>query len=156
MWPISWGETRKTESGDRVVWDLILLSPDSYCWRRTDWPPISSNEPARFESLPLGFRRRRSPAGRRRILRGHLHLEVSSEGGAYEHAHGSGPLPRAMSDPRAGGKEDPMTPIECQVDIATALTAHLVRFERFPGCGHGVLPDAPDRAMAVIRDFIVH
>jgi len=28
--------------------------------------------------------------------------------------------------------------------------------ERFPGCGHTVLVDAPERAMAVIRDFIVH
>ena len=54
-----------------------------------------------------------------------------------------------------GGEEDPMTPIECQADIAAALPAHLVRFERFPGVGHGVLPDAPERAMAVIRDFIV-
>ena len=53
-----------------------------------------------------------------------------------------------------GGEEDPMTPIECQVDIAAALPAHLVHFERFPGCGHAVLPDAPERAMAVIRDFI--
>jgi hypothetical protein len=42
------------------------------------------------------------------------------------------------------------------MDIAVALPAHLVRFERFPGCGHGVLPDATERAMAVIRDFIVH
>ena len=33
------GETRRTERGDPVVWDLILLSDDSYCWRRTDWPP---------------------------------------------------------------------------------------------------------------------
>lgn len=33
------GETRKTERGDPVVWDLIVLSPDSYCWHRTDWPP---------------------------------------------------------------------------------------------------------------------
>jgi proline iminopeptidase len=41
-------------------------------------------------------------------------------------------------------------------DDGPTLPAHLVRFERFPGCGHGVLPDAPDRAMAVIRDFIVH
>jgi len=32
--------------------------------------------------------------------------------------------------------------------------AHLVRFERFAGCGHAVVPDAPERAMAVIRDFI--
>ena len=55
-----------------------------------------------------------------------------------------------------GGEEDPMTPIECQADIVAALPAHLVRFERFPGCGHTVLVDAPERAMAAIRDFIVH
>ncbi len=54
-----------------------------------------------------------------------------------------------------GGEEDPMTPIECQVDLAAALPAHLARFERFPACGHGVFADAPERAMAVIRDFIV-
>jgi proline iminopeptidase len=53
-----------------------------------------------------------------------------------------------------GGEEDPMTPIVCQEEIAAALPAHLVRFERFPGCGHGVVNDAPERAMAVIRDFI--
>ena len=32
------GETRTTARGDLVVWDLKLLSPDAYCWRRTDWP----------------------------------------------------------------------------------------------------------------------
>jgi len=53
-----------------------------------------------------------------------------------------------------GGEDDPMTPIECQADIAAALPAHLVRFERFPGCGHAVLPDAPERALAMIRDFV--
>jgi pimeloyl-ACP methyl ester carboxylesterase len=47
-----------------------------------------------------------------------------------------------------------MTPIECQAEIAAALPAHLVRFERFPGYGHAVLPDAPERALAMIRDFI--
>jgi pimeloyl-ACP methyl ester carboxylesterase len=55
-----------------------------------------------------------------------------------------------------GGEDDPMTPIECQADIVAALPAHLVRFERFPGCGHAVLPDAPERAMALIRDFIAY
>jgi proline iminopeptidase len=53
-----------------------------------------------------------------------------------------------------GGEEDPMTPIECQEDIVAALPQKLVRFERFPGCGHGVITDAPERAMAVIRQFI--
>jgi len=55
-----------------------------------------------------------------------------------------------------GGEDDPMLPIECQADIAAALPADLVRFERFPDCGHAVVPDAPDRAMAMIRDFIRH
>jgi pimeloyl-ACP methyl ester carboxylesterase len=53
-----------------------------------------------------------------------------------------------------GGEDDPMTPIECQADIAAGLAAHLVRFERFAGCGHAVVPDAPERAMALIREFI--
>jgi len=55
-----------------------------------------------------------------------------------------------------GGEDDPMLPIECQADLAAALPAHLVRFERFANCRHAVVPDAPERAMAVIRDFIEH
>jgi pimeloyl-ACP methyl ester carboxylesterase len=54
-----------------------------------------------------------------------------------------------------GGEEDPMTPIECQAEIAAALPSHLTRFERFAGCGHAVLPDAPERALALIRSFIL-
>jgi proline iminopeptidase len=53
-----------------------------------------------------------------------------------------------------GGEDDPMHPIESQADIAGALPAHLVQFERFENCRHGVVPDAPERAMALIRDFI--
>ena len=53
-----------------------------------------------------------------------------------------------------GGEDDPMLPIECQADIAAALPAHLVRFERFADCRHGVVPDAPEQAIASIRDFI--
>ena len=53
-----------------------------------------------------------------------------------------------------GGEDDPIHPIESQAELAAALPAHLVQFERFPGCRHAVVPDAPERAMAVIRDFI--
>jgi proline iminopeptidase len=53
-----------------------------------------------------------------------------------------------------GGEDDPMIPIACQEEIAGALPRKLARFERFPGCGHGVVADAPERAMAVIREFI--
>ena len=58
-----------------------------------------------------------------------------------------------MSDPGDGRRA-----IRCPIDpadIVAALPAHLVRFERFAGCGHAVLPDAPERGMAVIRDFIL-
>jgi pimeloyl-ACP methyl ester carboxylesterase len=54
-----------------------------------------------------------------------------------------------------GGEDDPMTPIESQADIAAALPAHLVRFERFANAGHGVVDDAPERALKVFREFIL-
>jgi proline-specific peptidase len=53
-----------------------------------------------------------------------------------------------------GGEDDPMTPIEAQIDIAAALPQHLVRFERFSDCGHAVMADQPERGLAVIREFI--
>ena len=54
-----------------------------------------------------------------------------------------------------GGEDDPMHPIESQADLAAALPPHLVQFERFADCGHGVVPDAPERAMALLREFIL-
>ena len=51
-------------------------------------------------------------------------------------------------------EDDPIHPIESKANLAAALPPHLVRFERFADCGHAVIPDAPERAMAVIRDFI--
>jgi len=53
-----------------------------------------------------------------------------------------------------GGEDDPIHPIESQAEIAAALPPHLVQFERFPGCGHAVIPDAPERGLAMIREFI--
>jgi hypothetical protein len=31
------GETRKTDAGVPVEWDLLMLNADTFCWRRTDW-----------------------------------------------------------------------------------------------------------------------
>jgi proline iminopeptidase len=53
-----------------------------------------------------------------------------------------------------GGTDDPVCPIEDQEEIAEALPPHLVRFERFEGCGHGVFRDDPERAFALIREFV--
>jgi proline iminopeptidase len=54
-----------------------------------------------------------------------------------------------------GGEDDPMHPIESQADIAAALSPSLVQFERFADCGHGVVPDAPEQAIALLREFIL-
>ncbi len=53
-----------------------------------------------------------------------------------------------------GGEDDPVCTIDDQVDIAAASPPHLVRFERFPKCGHGVYRDDPSRAFALLREFL--
>jgi proline iminopeptidase len=52
------------------------------------------------------------------------------------------------------GKLDPVCPLDDARDIAAALPQHLVQFEQFDGCGHGVWRDAPDEAFARLRRFI--
>jgi proline iminopeptidase len=53
-----------------------------------------------------------------------------------------------------GGELDPMLPIECQRDIAAAIRPDLLRYREFAACGHGVVPDAPTEAIALLREFI--
>lgn len=53
-----------------------------------------------------------------------------------------------------GGEDDPVCPIDDQTDIAAAIPQPLMRFERFPNCGHGVYRDDPQRAFAVLREFL--
>ena len=52
------------------------------------------------------------------------------------------------------GALDPVTPAASAEDLAAALPADRVRHELFEGCGHGVELDNPERAFAIIRDFI--
>jgi proline iminopeptidase len=59
-----------------------------------------------------------------------------------------------VPDARDGRRARPVAPFEDQRDIAAAISAHLVRYEEFANCGHGVVPDAPDDAMALLREFI--
>ena len=53
-----------------------------------------------------------------------------------------------------GGEDDPVTTIEDAEDITAAIPAQLVRFERFPNAGHSIVPDAPERFLRVVREFI--
>jgi proline iminopeptidase len=54
------------------------------------------------------------------------------------------------------GEDDPITPISRSELIARCLPPDLVRFERFADAGHGVHNDHPERALAVLRDFILN
>ena len=53
-----------------------------------------------------------------------------------------------------GGEDDPICTIEDAEDIAARIARHLVRFERFPNAGHSIVPDAPERFMNVLKEFI--
>jgi proline iminopeptidase len=107
-------------------------------------------------AFPVYTRTPRDPAlVQRAILRPEVNLwftQPGAEGCTFNFI----PMLRRLQCPTLvlGGEEDPMIPIACQEDIVAALPAHLARFERFPGCGHGVVHDAPERAMGIIRDFI--
>ena len=107
-------------------------------------------------AFPVYTRTPRDPAVvQRAILRPAVNLWFTRPGGENHTFNFFPMLPRVQCPTLVlGGEEDPMIPIACQEEIAAALPAHLVRFERFPGCGHGVVADAPERAMVVIREFI--
>jgi pimeloyl-ACP methyl ester carboxylesterase len=108
-------------------------------------------------AFPLYTRTSRDPNVGRRAVGNPEVLQWFTKPGGEDHAFNMiADLARIQSPTLVmGGEEDPMTPIECQADIAAALPPHLVRFEHFPGCGHAVVPDAPEPALAMIRDFIM-
>lgn len=52
------------------------------------------------------------------------------------------------------GEDDPVCTLQDMEEIAQALPPQLVRFERFPGVGHGAWRDDPQAALPVLRRFI--
>ena len=109
-------------------------------------------------AMPLYTRTARDPDMARRAINRSEVLHWFTRPGGESHAFNMFPDLGRIQCPTLvlGGEDDPMIPIECQADIAAALPPHLVQFERFANCGHAVVPDAPERAIAVIRDFIAH
>jgi proline iminopeptidase len=108
-------------------------------------------------AFPLYTRTPRDPnIGSRTVGKPQVALHWFAKPGGESHSFNMFPDLGRIQCPTLvlGGESDPMHPIESQVDIAAALPADLVRFERFEDCGHAVVPDAPERAMSVLRDFI--
>lgn len=94
-------------------------------------------------------------ASRRAIQR----PEVALHFNGLRNEHGRMDFRRALAAVRCpvlvlAGERDPITPPAFGEDIARCLPQHLVRFERFQDCGHGVFAEAPEKAFAVLREFI--
>ncbi|MEJ0078625.1 MAG: alpha/beta hydrolase [Alphaproteobacteria bacterium] len=53
------------------------------------------------------------------------------------------------------GDRDPIMPMPLTETMVASLPPHLVRFERFENCGHGVQRDDPERTFRVLREFIL-
>jgi pimeloyl-ACP methyl ester carboxylesterase len=106
-------------------------------------------------AFPLYTRTPRDPNFSRRVVANSDVLQWFTRPGGEAHSFNMlGELARLQCPTLVmGGEGDPMTPIECKADIAAALPSHLVRFERLAGCGHAVVPDAPEAALAMIREF---
>jgi pimeloyl-ACP methyl ester carboxylesterase len=120
-------------------------------------PDQASRDAWRQLAMPLYFRTPRDPdMGRRAVNRPEVAQWFTRPGGESDTFNMFPDLHRIQCPVLVmGGEDDPMHPIESQVDIAEALPAHLVQFERFANCGHAVVPDAPERAMALLREFIL-
>ena len=121
-------------------------------------PDQASLEAWRRLAMPLYTRIPRDPDAARRVVSRSEVLHWFTRPGGEAHTFDMfGDLHRIQCPTLIlGGEDDPIHPIETQADIAAALPSHLVQFERFPNCRHAVVPDAPERAIAVIRNFIEH
>jgi pimeloyl-ACP methyl ester carboxylesterase len=121
-------------------------------------PDQASLDAWRRLAMPLYTRTLRDPDMARRAVSRSEVLHWFTKPGGESHTFNMFPDLHRIHCPTLilGGEDDPMHPIESQADIAAALPSHLVQFERFANCRHAVVPDAPERAMAVIRDFIAN
>ncbi len=67
-------ETRTTSDGELVVWDLVRMSSEAYCWHRADWEPEICTPPRiRCESILDDFERmmRRQTSGALSMMQRH-------------------------------------------------------------------------------------
>lgn len=126
---------------------------------RDYWSSPCDTTRARYRDicLPLYSARQRSAAGwlARAITRNETGVRFNGPG----NEQGRMDFRAALADIRCpvlvmAGEEDPIMPIAFSEAIASSLAPGLVRFERFADCGHSLVADDPERAFALIRDFI--
>lgn len=122
------------------------------------WNGVTPENGAAYmrECVPLYFRTPYDPErDRRAILNPELTMQYLAPGGPAHTCDFLPALGRVCCPTLVvGGEDDPVVPIEDMADIAAGIPQHLVRFERIPDCGHGPFFDAPERTVALIREFI--
>ena len=107
-------------------------------------------------ALPLYTQRRPDPDARQRIVSNAAVTAWFNRRGGEGRTFDLLPMLGRIQCPTLvlGGELDPMLPIQCQRDIAAAIRPDLLRYREFAACGHGVIPDVPEAAMPLLREFI--
>lgn len=107
--------------------------------------------------LPLYFRRPADPnVLKRAIVKNDVALKFNGPGNEHGRMDFRAALARISCPVLVlAGDQDPIAPLPFSETIAQHLPKQLVRFERFAGCGHGVVFDDPMRAFGVMREFIM-
>jgi len=104
---------------------------------------------------PLGHRNRPDPDAEARVIR-NMQLWAHFNGGEAQRFDFLPGLSRVQCRTLVLGAEDDVTtPVGDSEDIAAALPAHLVRFERFANAGHVIFDDVPEQFFPVVREFIL-
>lgn len=123
------------------------------------WTEPTAERRRRYFEVCLPLYRQRPVADADMARRSLIRDEVALWFNGPRNEHGRMDFRAALQDIRCpvlilAGDQDPVTPIAFSEAIAACLPPHLVRFERFLGCGHGVQFDDPERTLAVLREFI--
>ena len=159
------GKLVLTSTAARVEFQTVFEAferiggPDARRVAETYWLDPTPERRARYFEVCLPLYRARPPAdgdARRRAI---VKDDVAMRFNGPANEHGRMDFRDALGGVRCpvlvmAGDRDPITPMAFSEAIAACLPPHLVRFERFAGCGHGVGPDDPERAFAVLREFI--
>lgn len=120
--------------------------------RRADMASLATyNE----HCMPLYNPTPQPPAFGKAIFRKDLALKFHGLGGIWHRMDHLDAMDRITCPTLVlAGAQDPVTPIEDSEDMVARLDPSIVTYVPFENAGHGVWHDDPDRAFAVLRDFI--
>lgn len=123
------------------------------------WTNPTAERRGRYIERCVPFYRYRRDRPSQGFARSILKAEVAVHFNGPRNEHGRFDFHRDLARLRCpvllvAGEEDPIVPIELADETARSIPSHLLRFERFPRCGHVIHQDEPERVFDAIRAFI--